>query len=76
MTAKPKSNPALISSKTFPVQYQPKLTTCCPTMDLVALTTVEERVDVYRFGGQKAFGVQRKEPGVKVESVCWKYNGM
>jgi hypothetical protein len=65
----------LIAAKTFPTQLQPKLTSCCPTMDLVALATVEERVEVYRFGGQRAFGVQRKEQGVSVESLCWKYNG-
>jgi anaphase-promoting complex subunit 4 len=47
----------------------------CPTMDLLAVVTIEERVEVYRLSGQRAFGLQRKIQGVKVESMCWKYNG-
>jgi anaphase-promoting complex subunit 4 len=44
-------------------------------MDLLAVVTIEERVEVYRISGQRAFGLQRKIQDVKVESICWKYNG-
>jgi anaphase-promoting complex subunit 4 len=44
-------------------------------MDLVAVVTEDERVDVLRFNGQRAFGLQRKDDSVKVGSICWKYNG-
>jgi len=52
------------------------LARCCPTMDLVAVVTSDEQLDVYRFNGQRAFGLQRKNPESKVSSVCWKYNGI
>lgn len=44
-------------------------------MDLVAVITNEEQLDVYRFNGQRAFGLQRKNASSTVSSICWKYNG-
>lgn len=67
---------SLIEARTHGSQIKPDLVRCCPTMDLIAYVTVDERVDVFRFGGQRAFTLQRKEPNVKVSSVCWKYNGI
>jgi anaphase-promoting complex subunit 4 len=66
---------SLIESKTFAQQIRPELVRCCPTMDLVAYVTSEEKVEVYRFGGQRAFMIQRKDGAFQVQSLCWKYNG-
>ena len=66
---------AVIMTKTFVNELYPHLVRCCPTMDLIAVATRDERVEVYRLSGQKAFGVQRKSKDIKVESLCWKYNG-
>ena len=47
----------------------------CPTMDLVALATVDEQVHVYRLNGQQVFGVSNKKAGCSVENLQWKPNG-
>lgn len=47
----------------------------CPTMDLIALATIEEKVHVFRFNGQKVFGVTSKDPLAKVNQIKWKPNG-
>ena len=48
---------------------------CCPTMDLIAVVNQEERLDVYRFNGQRAFGLQRRNADATVQSLSWKFNG-
>lgn len=47
----------------------------CPTMDLIALATIDEKVHVFRFNGQKVFGVTSKDPLAKVNQIKWKPNG-
>ncbi|KAF2124778.1 hypothetical protein P153DRAFT_350031, partial [Dothidotthia symphoricarpi CBS 119687] len=47
----------------------------CPTMDLVAVVTDEENLDVYRINGQRAFGVKRKSEDVAVDAMQWEENG-
>jgi len=59
----------------FPQPVHLNLARCCPTMDLVAVLTNDEQLDVYRFNGQRAFGLQRRNSESRVSSVCWKYNG-
>lgn len=44
-------------------------------MDLIALVTEEENVDVYRHNGQRAFGLKRKSEDVTVETLTWQWNG-
>ncbi|KAF1952198.1 hypothetical protein CC80DRAFT_527960 [Byssothecium circinans] len=48
----------------------------CPTMDLIALVTSEENLDVYRINGQRAFGLKRKSEDCTVTSLCWQFNGL
>lgn len=67
---------SVIASRTLSQPIYPHLMSFCPTMDLLAVVTHEERVEVHRLNGQRAFGLQRKSQGVKVESLCWKYNGI
>lgn len=66
---------SLLEARTHASQIKPDMVRCCPTMDLIAYVTVDERVDIFRFGGQRAFTLQRKEPDLRVSSICWKYNG-
>jgi hypothetical protein len=53
----------------------PHLITYCPTMDLIALVTDEENLDVYRINGQRAFGLKRKSEDVIVDALQWEFNG-
>ncbi|KAJ8116671.1 hypothetical protein OPT61_g1956 [Boeremia exigua] len=53
----------------------PHLIAYCPTMDLVAVVTAEENLDVYRINGQRAFGVKRKSEDLVVDTIKWEFNG-
>lgn len=53
----------------------PHLTAYCPTMDLIAVVTTEENLDVYRINGQRAFGLKRKSEDLVVDAIQWEFNG-
>jgi anaphase-promoting complex subunit 4 len=53
----------------------PHLIAYCPTMDLIALVTDEESLDVYRINGQRAFGLKRKSEDFTVDALQWEFNG-
>jgi len=44
-------------------------------MDLLAVATEEQNLEVYRINGQMAFRVARKNPKTNIDFVCWKFNG-
>ncbi|KAK7717006.1 hypothetical protein SLS57_006413 [Botryosphaeria dothidea] len=73
----PSEAPSLMlqAEKALPQPIHPRLISYCPTMDLVAVVSQEETLDVYRFNGQRAFGLKRKSFESKVDSICWKFNG-
>ncbi|KAB2577683.1 hypothetical protein DBV05_g3785 [Lasiodiplodia theobromae] len=73
----PSEAPSLMlqAEKALPQPVHPRLISYCPTMDLVAVITQEETLDVYRLNGQRAFGLKRKTFESKVDSICWKFNG-
>ena len=48
----------------------------CPTMDLVALATIDEQVQVYRLNGQKVFGIVNKQTSGQIDQIKWKPNGI
>ena len=48
----------------------------CPTMDLVALATIDEQVQVYRLNGQKVFGIVNKQTSGQIDQLKWKPNGI
>ena len=48
----------------------------CPTMDLVALATIDEQVQVYRLNGQKVFGIVNKQTSGQINQLKWKPNGI
>jgi anaphase-promoting complex subunit 4 len=53
----------------------PHLIAYCPTMDLIAVVTNEENLDVFRINGQRAFGLKRKSEDVNVDTLQWEFNG-
>lgn len=53
----------------------PHLISYCPTMDLIAVVTDEENLDVYRINGQRAFGLKRKDDDLSVIALQWEFNG-
>ncbi|TKA68104.1 hypothetical protein B0A49_08709, partial [Cryomyces minteri] len=65
----------LQTEKTLPQPVHSNLLAYCPTMDLIAIVTEDEQLDVYRLNGQRAFGMKRKSPRLSIDSMCWKFNG-
>ncbi|KAL8664050.1 MAG: hypothetical protein Q9202_003342 [Teloschistes flavicans] len=61
--------------KTLPTPVNPKQLAYCPSMNLLALATADEQIDVYRAKGQRVFGVTRDESAGKVTSMQWKPDG-
>lgn len=47
----------------------------CPTMDLIALASIDQCIHVYRLNGQKVFGITSKQSANKVNQIKWKPNG-
>ncbi|PGH35384.1 anaphase-promoting complex subunit 4 [[Emmonsia] crescens] len=72
---------ASVAEKTLASKCKPGSMAYCPTMDLVALTTVDERVDVFRLNGQRVFGGVYGEGGRggggggEVRRIKWKGSG-
>lgn len=48
----------------------------CPTMDLIAISTVDSQAHVFRLNGQKVFGVLSQHKSGGVGSLRWKPDGM
>lgn len=65
----------MLAHKMVHPAVNPRYLAYCPTMDLIALATVDQKVHVYRLNGQNVFGVTSKQPGVKVNQIKWKPNG-
>lgn len=64
-----------LSEKAVQPQINPFHVAYCPTMDLIALATIDEKVHVFRFNGQKVFGVTSKDALAKINQIRWKPNG-
>lgn len=65
----------LISDKSLSQIVKPGLISYCPSIDLVALCTVENHVSVYRLNGQLVYGAAQKPNDLQVDSIQWKPNG-
>ncbi|KAL3419348.1 Anaphase-promoting complex subunit 4 [Phlyctema vagabunda] len=65
----------LLSEKILHHAVNPRLIAYCPSMDLLALVSTDQQVLVYRFNGQRVFGVTQKSGKLRVEDVRWKPNG-
>lgn len=66
---------SMLAEKVMPVAINPEHVTYCPTMDLIALATVDEQVHVFRLNGQRVFGIANKDSACKVKQIRWKPNG-
>ncbi|KAI1004846.1 hypothetical protein K3495_g3376 [Podosphaera aphanis] len=64
-----------LSEKSLQNAVFPELISYCPSMDLVALCTVDQQVSVYRLNGQRVYGRSQKDDNPRVESIQWKPNG-
>ena len=65
-----------LAEKAIQQPVQDELLAYCPTMDLIALATSEERVYVYRLNGQRVLGLGNKNEKLAVQRLRWKPNGM
>ncbi|OAX76966.1 hypothetical protein ACJ72_08740 [Emergomyces africanus] len=70
---------ASVAEKTLASKCKPGSMAYCPTMDLVALISVDERVDIFRLNGQRVFGGVYGEGGRggggEVRRIRWKGSG-
>lgn len=64
-----------LAEKLVQPAVNPRHLAYCPTMDLVALASIDEHVHVYRLNGQKVFGITKKQNANKVNQIKWKPNG-
>ena len=66
----------ILSEKSLQHPADPTLVAYCPSMDLIALTTTDQQVLIYRLNGQRVYGAAQKAGPLKVESIRWKPNGL
>ncbi len=66
----------MLAEKSLHTPVRADLLAYCPTMDLIAAATGEERVYVYRLNGQRVLGLgNNKKDDVAVRGVQWKPDG-
>ena len=65
----------MLAEKVMHQAINPAYLAYCPTMDLIALATIDEQVQVYRLNGQRVFGVTNKQSESKIRGLKWKPNG-
>ena len=65
---------ALLAEKFMHIGVNPEHLAYCPTMDLLAIATLDQQVHVYRINGQRVFGLYNKENS-KICGLAWKPNG-
>ncbi|KAJ5491352.1 hypothetical protein N7539_002919 [Penicillium diatomitis] len=74
---------APVGEKTLLRKCNPSTLAYCPSMDLIALATDDDKIEVYRLNGQRVFGGSFKgdpylgedEADGEVRAVAWKGNG-
>ena len=64
-----------LAEKLVQPAVNPRHLAYCPTMDLIALASIDEHIHVYRLNGQKVFGITNKQSAKKVIQIKWKPNG-
>lgn len=65
----------LLSEKALHHKAQPELLAYCPSMDLIAIGSLDQQVLVYRLNGQRVYGAAQKGSTLKVNKIQWKPNG-
>ncbi|KAE9379056.1 hypothetical protein N431DRAFT_363885 [Stipitochalara longipes BDJ] len=64
-----------VGEKALHQTADPDLITYCPSMDLVALVTIDQQVFIYRLNGQRVYGATQKTGNLRVDRIRWKPNG-
>lgn len=65
----------MLAEKALSSPINPRSMAYCPTMDLLALVTVDEQVHVFRRNGQRVFGVSGKDSAGNIADLKWKPDG-
>ena len=65
----------ILAELAVPHAVNPRLMAYCPTMDLLAVATLENQVHVYRLSGQKVFSVANRQAVGGVNQIQWKPDG-
>lgn len=72
-----------VAEKDLAARCKPRTIAYCPNMDLVAVVTEDEQVNVYRLNGQRVFGgayglgeEDGEEGVVRAVGLRWKENGI
>ncbi|KAI9651631.1 MAG: hypothetical protein M1831_000564 [Alyxoria varia] len=60
--------------KRFQTPTDASLVRLCPKLDLVAVITAKNQLEVYRFDGQRSFTWSNGNPSSQARSLCWKPN--
>ena len=77
-TGRDEEEPAMLNmlaEKIMSQPMKPQHMAYCPTMDLIALVTVDEQVQVHRLNGKRVFGVSNRKRDCRVVQMTWKPNG-
>lgn len=64
-----------LAEKMVQPAVQGGLLSYCPTMDLIAMATVDGQTHVFRLNGQKVFGTSSKALQNSINMIRWKPNG-
>ncbi|KAL8656732.1 MAG: hypothetical protein Q9210_000073 [Variospora velana] len=65
----------MLAEKALQTPINPNHMRYCPSMDLLALTTTDDQIHVFRTKGQRVFGVSRKVSAGKIVKLAWKPDG-
>jgi anaphase-promoting complex subunit 4 len=66
----------ILTEKTLPQTANPRQFTYSPALELVAITSTDQQVLIYRLNGQRVYGTGQKGASLKVESIRWKPDGL
>jgi len=66
----------LVSEQNLSQAIIPGLVSYCPSMDLIALGTIDNQVQIYRLNGQEVYKSNQKNNTIKIQSLAWKPSGL
>lgn len=83
--SRPPHEPQLtpVGEKSLPAKCKANILTYCPTMDLIALSSEDDELFVYRLNGQKVLGgnfkgdpyLDEDDGGGEIRGLKWKNTG-
>lgn len=66
---------SMLAEQTLVQPIEQSTLTYCPTMDLIAMATQEEKVVIYRLNGQRVLNTSQKGSALHVWKLKWKPDG-